>query len=455
MDVWTRSRSISAKKRLWRFSVVALAVMALIAPSSVALAQKPEVREATSTFDSTQNMHPLGYAERIPEGLGLGDVNSDVAFSGDYAFQGNFNGFRIVDISSPANPVEVGGIHDTCNGGQGDVIVYDDVLVRTWDGNNDPGGLCNGVPAVTGLHVFDISDVTDPVAVTSVSLPCGSHTASGFPDLDNNRLMVYSSPSGGGCQGIDIVEVPLDAPQDAEYLQFKASGRPCHDVAVILGDAMMAACAGGNGTTVFTLDPDEGGSFDDPAILHSSASGGVGIGHSAAFTWDGEIVIIGHEPGGGTQPRCRESDPPVNHTMHFLDARTGEKVGEWVLPRNQTSAENCTIHNYNVVPTDKAYVVVSGNYQSGISAVNFSDPANAYEFAYADPAPLEPRQTGGSWSAYWYNGRIYDTDIRRGLLIWNLSDPRVAGAKKLTHLNPQTQEFTLEKSPAFGKGPRG
>lgn len=110
-----------------------------------------------------------------------------------------------------------------------------------------------------------------------------------------------------------------------------------------------------------------------------------------------------------------------------------------------TRTENCTIHNYNVVPTDKGYVLVSGNYQMGIAVVDFTDPADARGIAYADPAPLSPAQLvlGGDWSTYWYDGVIYESDITRGLMIWNLSDSAVAGAKKLGHLNPQTQEFTL------------
>ena len=441
--------------------MIAVAATGLLASAMAAAAVPPTVADAVETFEYTKNMHPLGFSERIPEGTGLGDVNSDVAFQGNYAFHGTFNGFRIIDISSPANPVEVTEVRDTCLGGQGDVNVFENVLVRSWDGNFDPGGLCQGVPGVTGLTVFDISDLSNPVAVASVDLPCGSHTASGLPDPDNDRFLIYGSPSGGGCQGIDIVEIPLDNPQDATYLRFVPATRPCHDTAIILGDEMMAACAGGNGTTVFSMDPADGGSLEEPVILHSSPSGGVGIGHSTAFTWNGEIVVVGHEPGGGTQPRCRERDDEVNYTMHFLNARTGEKVGEWVLERIQADNENCTIHNYNIVPTDKAYVVVSGNYQSGISAVDFSDPANPYEFAFADPAPLEhPTNpgatfTGGSWSAFWYNGFIYDADIRRGLFTWKLSDPRVAGAKKLDRLNKQTQEFSFEMGAAFGTGPRG
>jgi hypothetical protein len=81
--------------------------------------------------------------------------------------------------------------------------------------------------------------------------------------------------------------------------------------------------------------------------------------------------------------------------------------------------------------------------------LDFTDPENAHEIASADPAPLvdpDPPvgiESGGDWSSYWYDGRIYESDITRGLIIWNLSDKAVAGAMKLGHLNPQTQEFTI------------
>ncbi|HEX6238010.1 MAG TPA: PA domain-containing protein, partial [Acidimicrobiales bacterium] len=221
--------------------------------------------------------------------------------------------------------------------------------------------------------------------------------------------------------------------------------RSCHDTGVILGDAMLAGCAGGNGFSVWSLDPADGGSLEDPAILYSRSVPGVSIGHSASFSWDGEILVFGHEPGGGGQAQCQATTPEVNRTMFFFESRTGVELGRHVLPRPQTSTENCTIHNYNVVPTNKARVVVHGSYQSGIGVVDFTDPANATEIASADPAPLSETSLvlGGDWSTYWYDGFIYESDIRRGLLDWRLSDPAVAGARKLGHLNPQTQETTF------------
>jgi hypothetical protein len=77
--------------------------------------------------------------------------------------------------------------------------------------------------------------------------------------------------------------------------------------------------------------------------------------------------------------------------------------------------------------------------------LDFTDPSDAHVVAFADPAPLSEEQLifGGDWSTYWYNGFIYESDIRRGLIIWKLADPAVAGAMRLHHLNPQTQETSF------------
>ncbi len=212
---------------------------------------------------------------------------------------------------------------------------------------------------------------------------------------------------------------------------------------------MMAACAGGNGVSAWSMDPADGGSLEDPQLLYSM-NHGTGIGHTAAFTWDGKYIIFGHEPGGGTQAMCQATSGDFNRTIWFLDAETGETAGEFLHPRPQSNLENCTWHNLNVVPTDKRYVFVSGNYQSGISVVDFTDVANPREIAFADPAPLaDPNpptgiEPGGDWSTYWYNGFIYESDMTRGLLIWNLTDRAVAGARKFGHLNPQTLETSFE-----------
>ena len=451
----------------------AIAVCALALPSA-ALAQKPSVREAVSTFTYTQNLHPQGFSPmgNTPNLPGLTfTANSDLAFQGNLAFQGHYDGFRIINIASPANPREISVTR--CVGNQGDIVVYEDILVRAWNSAAPAGSSCDGEPVPTGfegVHIFDISDPTDPVLVGSVeisnrpgadALGCGSHTITAVPDLDAGTLVVYNQSAGfcatGEQEAFHVFEIPLDDPGNPTVPQqielHEAMG--CHDSGVILGDANLLACAAHMHTNVFDIGDNEfpGGSLTEPVLLYTVEEEGVcnepgnplcnGNWHSAGFTWDGEVLILGWEPGGGSLPECEASDPDVKKSWFFYDAKTGEKLGQFVLPRPQGSTENCTVHNYNVVPTDKRYLLVGGNYQAGISVVDFTDPANAFEVAFADPAPLVPTQLGGDWSTYYYNGRIYESDITRGLLIWNLSGKWDAGARKLPYLNPQTSEFTL------------
>ena len=437
------------RKSALSIAVIAIAA-ALVLPASAAASHPPA---PFSAFDFSRNMEPLGFSERAVPPTGPGVFNSDLAFWKNMAIQGNYEGFRILDISSPSRPREIVDFDDcvqgATTGNQGDVIVWDDILVRSWNSAAPAGGaFCGDVftpEGQEGLHIFDISNPGRPEGIAFVPVTNGSHTATGVPDPKNDRLLVYSNASSGARPGIDIVEIPLDDPASASVIRFVPAGRGCHDSGVILGDALLAACAGQTGFTVWSLDPDKGGSLDDPEFLYQRTVPGVTVGHSAAFSWDGRVLIFGHEPGGGAQAQCQATTPEVNRTLFFFDSQTGVERGRWVLPRPQTAEENCTIHNYNVVPTKRRNVLVSGNYQSGIAVVDFTDPGRPFEIAYADPDPLVPTQLGGDWSSYWYNGVIYESDIRRGLLTWRLHSRAVAGAIRLRHLNPQTQEFSFPR----------
>jgi hypothetical protein len=428
----------------WPFRIFALPALA------AGLLAFPLAAGAGHTTDPrTANMHPLGHIEEpaslLNPAVGNPDIHTDIAFWGSLAIQGNWDGFNIRDISSPGNPKQIS--RTFCDGNQGDIVVWDDIVVRSWNSNAPGNTFCDGelVPAgFEGLHIFDISDLSDPVLVGSVDLACGSHTATGVPDLANNRLLIYNSPSSSSCPGIDIVEVPLDDPASSSFLRFEPGGRPCHDTGVILGDALLAACAGGDGFTTWSLDPADGGSLVDPMQINSTAVPTVTIGHSAAFTWDGEVLIFGHEPGGGVAPECEATDDPLKRSFFFYKPETGVLLGIWTLPRTQSSIENCTLHNYNIVPLRSGrYVVVHGSYQSGTSVVDFTDPANAVELGWSDPPPIVPPDIGGAWSSYWYNNFIYETNITEGLNIFRFSGSQTAGAIALDHLNPQTQEFTI------------
>ena len=439
-----------------RLLVGAVATAALVLPLTAAARPIP----SAATHVTTQNMHALGESPRENTNSPF-TANSDLAFWGDLAYHGNYDGFRIVDVSAPANPKLVNDYRD-CAGNQGDVIIWESILIRSWNSPAPAGATCDGEPVPLGwegVHVFNVSNAADPDLVASVQTPCGSHTETAVPDLANARLLIYNNSSSGTCPGIDILEIPLANPAASSYLRFEPAGRSCHDSGVILGDAMLAGCAGSTGGlpgfTVWSLGGPRGGSLTDPLQLYSVNVAGTTTGHSASFSWDGEVLLFGTEPGGGSQARCQPTGTQLSPTlvqndemksMYFFDTDDGSFLGKWTLPRPQTATENCTIHNYNVVPLRGRNVVVSGNYQSGVSVVDFTDPAAAFEVAYADPAPLSATQLilGGDWSSYWYDGLIYESDITRGLIVWNLSDNATAGARKLGHLNPQTQEITID-----------
>ena len=426
---------------------------------------------AGHTTDPRFNLTPLGHIEEPAVLGGFGganpDIQTDIAFWGKFAYQGNWDGFNIRDIRDPSNPKQVS--RTFCDGNQGDIVVWKNILVRSW---NTPAGspgafgaglTCDGqmVPAgFEGLHVFDISDRANPELVADIELSarpqadsfgCGSHTATAVPDRANDRLLVYNSSSTSpACDWIDIISVPLDNPAAASFLRREPSMHTCHDIGVILGDVMKAACSGGTGFRLFSLGGPDGGSLEDPLLLDHVDVPGVTIGHSAAFSWDGEIIIFGHEPGGGVAAACEATDPPGDRSFFFYDTDTLALLGTWTLPRTQGPTENCTLHNYNVIPTKKRNILVSGNYQAGTWVVDFTDPTAAFTVAWSDP-PAKPVPPGtpfccdvtGAWSTYWYNRELYESNIGEGLNIWK-PDFQQPGARNVKHLNPQTQEFSFK-----------
>ncbi|HEX6026335.1 MAG TPA: hypothetical protein VFZ00_30350 [Solirubrobacter sp.] len=436
------------------------------------------VEDAVSTFVYSDNLTPVGYSARVvpTSGTGSNAINSDLAFQGKYAYQGTYTGFRILDVSDPANPVQVTN-YTGCTTGQGDIVVHGNILVRSWDSPVSAGGAatqsCGGTlvgQGFEGIHIFDISDPENPVMVDVDKNPdngkqglrfsqqgmpqgaltgCGSHTATAVPDEARGYLYIYNGGSSGTCQGIDIFKIKISDPADATVVRRAAAGRQCHDNTVLLNGAnSYASCAGGNGISMFkfdmTKDVGEEGSVENPTLLWSRPMTGVSIGHSGTFSYDGKTIVFGWEPGGGTSPQCQATSSVVARTLFFLDTETGDTKGTLLHPRPQTNLENCTWHNFNTVPTKGGNYLVSGNYQSGIQVVDFTNPAAPQSIAYADPAPLPKTPTGsdpdgGDWSTYWYNGAIYESDIYRGVMVWKLDNAFTNRAKTFTVANPQTQ----------------
>jgi hypothetical protein len=443
-----------------------LALAAVIGILATPLGATPPQIDLIKTWAVSDNMTALGYAERLVPVDGP-SWNTDLAFWGDMVVQGSYTGFRLIDATYPSRPRVIVEVNDCAPnsfaGNQGDVAIYGNILSRSWNSNTPPSGSsCDGnpvPPGFEGLHIFDISNKANPTIVASVDLQCGSHTQTMIPDLPNNRLLVYVGSSSGTCQNFDIVEIPLSNPAGAHLLrQEPTTGHPCHDIGVILGSAMKLACAGGNSLTIYSLGGDEGGTLEDPVEMHHILPGIPSAGHSAAFTYDGKVVVFGWEPGGGVEPRCTPTGSVLPggviqtddmKSYFFFSVETGELLGKFILPRDQSVDEVCTIHNYNVVPLKNKngkprYVLVSGNYSAGISVVDFTNPANAHEVAYADEPPLPDAGDGGDWSGYWYNGRIYESNQIFGLLIWRLDDPAVSSYFRTPFSNPQSQLFTID-----------
>jgi hypothetical protein len=120
------------------------------------------------------------------------------------------------------------------------------------------------------------------------------------------------------------------------------------------------------------------------------------------------------------------------------------------LPSAQGDTENCVAHNGSLVPVPGRDIEVQAWYQGGISVVDFTDVAHPFEIAYFDRGPIDPKMLvlGGDWSAYWYNGSIYGSEIARGLDVFELTPTKfltqneidAAKSVRVAELNVQNQQ---------------
>ncbi|HEX7282761.1 MAG TPA: hypothetical protein VF239_11940, partial [Vicinamibacterales bacterium] len=177
--------------------------------------------------------------------------------------------------------------------------------------------------------------------------------------------------------------------------------------------------------------------------------------HSATFNNDGTKIIFTDEWGGGTRPRCRATDLlnwGANAIFDIVDSPGGKKMefgGYYKMPAPQTDTENCVAHNGSIIPVPGRDIMVQGWYQGGVSVFDFTDSKNPVEIAYFDRGPLDEKNliTGGYWSAYWYNGNIYGSEISRGVDIFRLTPTQqltqneidAAIQVRMTEFNAQNQ----------------
>lgn len=91
--------------------------------------------------------------------------------------------------------------------------------------------------------------------------------------------------------------------------------RDCHDIGGHPRQCDEAACAGDDGYALLDLS----GSLTNLTRVDSVTVPGVSIGHRAAFSWDGDVVIFGHEPGGGEASNWRGAQPGPDKSYFFYE----------------------------------------------------------------------------------------------------------------------------------------
>jgi hypothetical protein len=430
---------------------------------------QPAAADAATSPDANDN--PATAANTVNARIAF--ANSDLAFSGDLLFVGNFHGFNAYDIENAAKPRLLVSV--VCPGGQGDVSVYRNLLIVSVEqtrGRIDCGA--QGVAAPTsaerlrGIRIFDISDLRKPRQVAVVQTCRGSHTHTLVTDPDDrNNLYVYVSGTGtvrsaeelAGCSGkdpkedpntslfsIDVIQIPLAAPEKARIVnqprifadpatgalgglwqggnhgpgtQTSRMTRQCHDITVFPEVGLAAGACAGNGLLLDISDPVH------PVRLDAVTDKSFAYWHSATFSNDGSKVIFTDEWGGGTRPRCRSTDPATWGADAVFDIvdRKLQFAGYYKLPAPQGEQENCVAHNGSLIPVPGRDIMVQGWYQGGISVFDLTDPVHPVEIAYFDRGPVDAKDLilGGYWSAYWYNGHVYGSEIARGIDVFTLT----------------------------------
>ncbi|HEX3821279.1 MAG TPA: hypothetical protein VHW45_13160, partial [Candidatus Sulfotelmatobacter sp.] len=347
-----------------------------------------------------------------------------------------------------------------------------------------------------GVRIFDISDIKNPKQVAAVQTCRGSHTHTLVVDPnDKDNVYIYVSGTSfvrqpeelEGCSGekpdkdpntalfrIDVIKVPVAAPQEAKIVSSprlfidprtgalnglnnggthgkKGAEKPadtdqCHDITVYSAIGLAAGACSGNGLLLDIKDPVH------PKRVDAVNDPNYSYWHSASFSNDGSKVVFTDEWGGGLGARCRANDPN-KWGADAIFRLNGDKLSfanYYKMPAAQGDTKNCVAHNGSLVPIPGRDVEVQAWYQGGISVVDFTDPSHPYEIAYFDRGAIDPKVLvlGGDWSAYWYNGYVYASEIARGLDVFQLTPSKyltqneidAAKTVQVNELNVQNQQ---------------
>ena len=435
------------------------------------LDEDKEIKDGEGTEEDeekAQSIEEDAKSRRYPM---LSFSNTDMAFRDDILVTGSYHGFNIYRINEIGLPKLITSV--ICPGGQGDVSIVGDLLIYSVEQTR--GRVDCGLEGVTsdaspdrfrGLRIFDISDLSRPKQVGAVQTCRGSHTHSVVtgPNPDG-KILVYNSGTGGVREEeeleqciedipgddrtalfrIDVIEIPVDDPSQSRIINSPAvfadpeTGTlaglwrggdhgedsqetsitdQCHDITVFPSANLAAGACSGNGILFDITDP------SNPERIDVVTDTGFAYWHSATFNNEGTKILFTDEWGGGGRARCRAWDP-LNWGADAIYDIVDEKLefrSHYKMPAPQLETENCVAHNGSIVPVPGRDIFVQAWYQGGISVIDFTDSANPIEIAYFDRGPIMEEEliTGGYWSAYYYEGAIYGTEITRGLDILKL-----------------------------------
>ncbi len=379
---------------------------------------------------------------------GLTFINSDLAFGTHFVYQGNFAGFSIWDITSPAKPVLASVVE--CITSQGDPSIIGHLLFISAEGGgnrNDcgKGGVQKSSDHMAGVRIFDVSNPKAPRLVKNVQTCKGSHTHTVIPSpTDKNIVYLYVSGSSAarpdselvGCNNgtdaadeknsmyrLDVIKVPLDHPENSTVVTgariftglepaprsasraaagggrgaaaATAAGTPapqptgprnCHDVTSYPAMHLLAGACGSYGLLVDVSNPEK------PVRLAAQADTNFSLWHTAVFSNDGKKVVFTDEWGGGTSPMCQASsmmEMGGNTILTIGDDKKYTQHSYFKIPTQQTAQENCVSHNGGLIPVPGRDVMVQGWYQGGVDVMDFTDADHPKELAFFDRGPID------------------------------------------------------------------
>ncbi|HEX4470150.1 MAG TPA: hypothetical protein VH080_11475, partial [Gemmatimonadaceae bacterium] len=193
----------------------------------------------------------------------------------------------------------------------------------------------------------------------------------------------------------------------------------CHDITVYPGIGFAGGACEGYGFLLDIHDPAH------PTRVAAVSDSNFSYWHSATFNNDGTKLLFSDEWGGGGAPKCRATDPKEwgADAIFTINGTDLKFQSYYKMPAPQTPQENCVAHNGSLIPIPGRDVMVQSWYQGGISVFDFTDAAHPKEIAFFDRGPVDSTRmaSGGTWSAYWYNGVIVSSEISRGLDVLELT----------------------------------